>query len=97
MNMKQEKVALKSMAMKTRVFNNIHTLLHDVVKEKPHYSKYPKRVLTDKEKIEAFDKIFNDYKESKAELNCYKYKRQSKAEIVKQREERKKLKENEKI
>lgn len=69
--MKQNKVALKTLAIKARVYNQIRTDL------------YKKRLdkITEKEKIAFFDKIFELNREAHNELNAYKAKRQYKEKI----------------
>jgi hypothetical protein len=78
--LKQQKIALKTLAIKARVYNHIRKTL------------YKKRLenITEKEKIEFFDLLFSMNQEAHYELNAYKRKRQDKAEIQRLREERKK-------
>ena len=98
--MNAERVALKTMGIKSRVYNQIRTDLYNKLLEDdgtPSYKVWRDfmvktkgaTVLTDKEKIELFDKWFALNKEAHQELNNYKSKRQYKAYIHKLREERK--------
>lgn len=79
--MKQKNVALKTMGIKARIANFIRTAL------------YKKRIeeISDKEKIDLFNRIFSINKSSHNELNAYKSKRKYKAEIQRLRAERKKV------
>lgn len=79
--MKQINIALKTLAMKARVYNYIRKTLYKKKLEQ----------ISDKEKIEIFDKIFAMNFETHWELNAYKNKRSYKAEIQRLREERKKV------
>jgi hypothetical protein len=76
---KETKVALKTLAMKARVYNYIRKEL------------YKKKIedISAEEKIILFDTIFAMNKESHWELNFYKEKRQTKAERDRLREQRK--------
>jgi hypothetical protein len=78
MNKKIVNISLKTMGIKARVANFIRTAL------------YKKRLqqITDKEKIELFDKIWKLNDDAHFELNMYKSKRKAKAEIWRLREER---------
>lgn len=71
-------VALKTMAMKARVYNKIRTSL------------YKKRLedISKEEKIRMFDEIFIMNHETHWELNNYKQKRQAKAAIHAERVKR---------
>lgn len=82
--MKAEKIALKTMGIKARVYNQIRTDLY-----KKHLDQ-----ISDNEKIEFFNKVFGLNLAAHRELNDYKSKRQYKAEIQRLREERKKNLEN---
>ncbi len=73
--MKQNKIAMKTMAIKARVYNFIRKSL---------YNQYLENI-SEKTKIELFDKIFGLNKEAHWELIRYKQKRQDKSELLKQR------------
>lgn len=79
-------VASKTLAIKARVYNQIRTDLYKKLQEddgspsyRPHRDWLVKNkgysMLTDKEKLELFDKWFNLNKEAYTELNNYKRKR----------------------
>lgn len=69
--MKQESIALKTLGIKARVYNQIRTKL------------YKKRLesFSTAEKAEFFDIIFNLNHEAHWELNAYKSKRKDKAKL----------------
>ena len=73
--MKQNKVAMKTMAIKARVYNKIRTFL------------YKKRLdsIPEFSKIQFFDEIFEANRLAHNELNAFKSKRQAKAELLKTR------------
>ena len=74
--------ALKTMAIKARVYNQIRTDLYKKYLEETTTTKYFKyEVLTDEEKLKLFDKWFKLNKEAHQELNTYKRKRQRKAKV----------------
>lgn len=73
--MKQTNIALKTLAMKARVYNKIRTFLYKQRLEN----------IKDKTKIEFFDEIFQMNHETHWELISYKRKRQDAAELVKKR------------
>ncbi len=74
--MKQNKIALKTLAIKARVYNKIRTHL------------YKKRLdsIPDFAKIQFFDEIYEANRLAHNELNAYKSKRQDKAELLKKRQ-----------
>ena len=74
--MKQTNTALKTLAMKARVYNQIRKDL------------YKKRLdqIKDKEKIEFFDKVFQLNHETHWELIAYARKRQDAAKLLKERQ-----------
>lgn len=80
--MKQIKIALKTMAIKARVYNRIRTFL---------YRKQLEQISTE-DKIKFFDELYQLNWRAHWELNWYKRKREDKAEIQRLREERKKAK-----
>lgn len=79
--MKQEKVALKTLAIKARVYNRVRTFLFKQQLEK----------IPDQTKIDFFNELFLLNHDAHWELVAYKEKRQKKAEIQKLREVRKKV------
>ncbi len=87
----ENKIALKTMAMKSRVANIIRTELFPY-SDSDYEIKYKgKKKLEDQDKIDIFNKIWPAYKEMNQSLKNYKTKRQNKAEIQRLREERKNL------
>lgn len=85
--MKNNNVALKTMAMKAKVANFLRKSFYKT-KIKPEGG-YGKTLITDEEKLKLFDVIWAMSQEMHRELNAYKWKRQHKAAIQKAREERK--------
>ena len=76
-------ISLKTMAIKTRVYNQIRTDLFKKHLEENYKSKYNKEsILTEKEKLDLFDKWFNLNKLAHQELNEYKSKRRKKKSKV---------------
>lgn len=76
--MKQQKIALKTLAMKARVANFIRKELY---KEKLEN-------ISKDEKIAFFDKVFEMNLTMHNDLRAYKWKREWKADIEKEREKR---------
>lgn len=95
--MNSDKIALKTMAIKARVYNEIRKDLFHKLLEENFYSKYKKyevlkyEVLKDEDKIKLFNKWFELNKEAHRELDAYKSKRKYKAKVLKLREEKKNL------
>lgn len=82
-------IASKTMAMKARVFNQIRTDIYQKHIEESFKTRFRnEKILTEKEKLELFDKWFKLAKEEDSELYFYKRKRRSKAKIYKERMER---------
>lgn len=73
--MKQQNIALKTLGIKARVYNQIRTQL------------FKKRLedITPEEKLAYFNGIFQLNLEAHRELNDYKQKRKDKAELLKTR------------
>ena len=88
----QKEIALKSMAMKARFANIVRTSLFEFGRNEYQIKYKGKKKLTDKDKLELFDKFWNEYIAMDTELTDYKHKRQDKACIQKLREERQKNK-----
>lgn len=79
-------VANKTMAIKARVYNIIRTDLYKKIIKETTYTKYRKiKALTDKDKLELFEKWFLLNQEAHKELNNYKEKRKYKSKIQKER------------
>jgi hypothetical protein len=76
---KEFKVALKTLAIKARVFNVFRVKFFNKKLEE----------FTEKEKVEVFNELFSQVKEAHNELNNYKRKRQYKAKIEALRQETK--------
>lgn len=78
MKTKEQSIALKTMAIKARVYNKIRTALY-----KKHFED-----LKDEEKEEVLKMIFDMNHEAHWELNSYKSKRKAKAAIQKLRDQK---------
>lgn len=90
---KENTVALKTMAIKARVYNQIRKDLYQKVLEEGYASKYRGyEILSDEKKLELFNKWFSLNSDSHHELNSYKRKRKDKAAIEAKRAS--KIKEN---
>ncbi len=90
MKNKETNIALKTLAIKARVYNQIRIGLFNKVLEATPLSRFKKmEVLTDEKKLELFNKWFELNKEAHIELNNYKKKRQKRAEIQALREKKK--------
>ena len=87
----ENKIALKTMAMKARVANIIRTELFPFSDDEYAIKYKGKKKFEDQDKIDIFNKIWPAYKEMNQSLKNYKTKRQNKAEIQRLREERKNL------
>ncbi len=75
--------------MKARVFNQIRQDIYKKHLEENFYSKHKKeQVLTDKDKLELFDKWFKSARAAHNELVSYKRKRKTKKRIHEARVER---------
>lgn len=74
--MKQTNTALKTLAMKARVYNKIRTFLYKQRLEN----------IKPQSKIDFFDQIFQMNHETHWELIAYKKKREDKAALLKQRQ-----------
>ena len=73
--MKQNKIALKTLGIKARVYNRVRTYL------------YKKRLesISEKDKVEFFNELFQLNHEAHWELNNYKQKRKDQADLLKKR------------
>ncbi len=93
--MKQLIVGFKTLSIKARIANILRKELYFITND-DYTLKYGKnkKKLTDKEKIEYFDKLLPLVQDMHRELNNYKSKRKEKAEIQRLREERLKEKVN---
>lgn len=86
---KENKVALKTMAMKSRVVNIFRTEVYPF-SENDYQVKYKgKKRFTDEDKIRIFDKIYGELTKTNNELTSYKHKRQYRAFIEAERQKRK--------
>lgn len=74
--MKQTSVALKTLAMKARVYNKIRTFLY-----KHHLERIP-----DQSKLQFFDEIFEMNRQTHWELIDYKRKRKAAKELKEKRQ-----------
>jgi hypothetical protein len=91
--MKQIRIALKTLAIKARVYNQIRQAFFKGRMRRWQQEETLKS-FTPEDKIKFFDELFAMNWEAHWELNDYKRKRQDKAEILRLREERKKNLEN---
>ena len=84
--MKEHSVSFKTMAIKARVYNQIRKDLHKMplVSIDPKFSDR-EWYLTDKQKVDFFDKWFKLNHDANFELNQYKLKRKYKAKVEKLR------------
>lgn len=89
--MKQNSVALKTMAMKSRLANVIRKELNGFVPKGTKWNPYKKKELTEEDKLRIFDLLWQEYLEMDTSLRNYKAKRQWKAEIQRLREEKQKI------
>lgn len=79
-----------TMMIKSKFSNQIHRLLEPniEVKKRDRWRQQQKYNLTDKEKLELFDKIVELHKECSNELTNYQYDRREKKRVHKARVER---------
>lgn len=88
---KENKIALKTMAMKSRVANLIRTEIYPYSNNEYQIKYKGKKRFSDQDKIRIFDIIYNETIKMSNELTMYKSKRRYKAEIELKRQERKNL------
>lgn len=81
---------IKTLSIKTNLANDIRKLLYktNITKNNLFQNKKQFKELSDLDKINSFEKIWNLTKETNSELHNYKLKRKYKAKIRKEREER---------
>jgi hypothetical protein len=85
---KEHKIALKTMAMKAKLVNFLRTELYDYSGNDYQIKYKGKKPLTDKIKLETFDKMYGMFIDMNNELSLYKTKRKYKAEVERLRAEK---------
>jgi len=77
-----------TVAIKCKFSNEVHKILEPNINMKTNDRWKNKKVFTDKEKLEMFEKIMSLHKETSNELTSYQYDKRKKKRIYKARIER---------